>query len=286
MQNKRVFKSSIPKQLLENLAVHASGAIQHSVSALTGQLTAYFPVYHEIIYDHQSVLDPIALAGSFTNDIYDAGYDGYVDNVTIIEGAIVDTMIPSTWIAEIQPNATTGRMESLFVAGNGNMASLFGEVLVSLIIIIAELIAHSFLIKLTIVLIAAAFACYASPMLRVAIYGDPNQYVIPGQGYKTWDQAQSYYNANYWYVCDKNPSIAVGLKATADASLPGPRYSSAAGVPQTEVTAWSEACNRAADIKPGGTDWFMTIGILAVLGVGAYVLVNVLRFLPRGKRED
>lgn len=219
------------------------------VSALTGKLTTYFKVYQHYIYDHQTAeVDAEAFRQTLNEEYMNQNIDAVSDGITIIRGALTDTMIPSLWVAEEQPQL--GRLIDPHL-----VALLIWKVLT----VIKALWPLWVVVGLT----------WGASIIYTTFFGPKPDYYLPEESGidqpVTWNEYISWLNGHYWYVCPKD-GYAVGERS---------QYPTIDDVPQELVNAFREHCENAPDISP--KEW---MNFLYVIG-GIVVIGGVIWLIGR-----
>jgi len=217
------------------------GSTRIGHSPLTGQIVTYHQTLQNYVFDHQATPpDRGAIINQINTDLASQGIDAYCDGITMVQGAITDTLQSSVWIASQSP------------------------------IPIAVALAVMKIVMWAIALFIVITLYYVITALKELIWGVPQQYYIPDYptGPVSWSEYISYQNANFWYVCSKD-GAGFGSKA---------RYPNIEDVPQAEVNAYREHCATAPDISPGEGQ-LISIAIVVggvILIVGGIWLVGKL----------
>lgn len=210
------------------------------LSPLTGKLTSYFKVYQHYVYDHQAGVDTEAFKQALNQQYITESIDAFSDGVTLIQGALTDTMIPSLWVAEDQP--IVGKL-----LDPATIALLIWKVL--------DIIATLWPLWVTIGIVWGASVIYTT------FFGPKPDYYLPeDSGINqpvTWNEYISWLNQRYWYVCPKD-GYAVAKRS---------EYGTITDVPQELVDAFTSHCETAPDLSPKEwTNLLYVIGGIIVVG--------------------
>jgi hypothetical protein len=194
------------------------------LSPLTGKLTSYFQVYQHYVYNHQTMeVDTEAFIENLNQDYQNEMLDAYCDGITIIRGALTDTMVPSLWVAEAEPE--TGKL-----IDPATIAFLIWKILD--------------IIKTLWPLWVLIGATWGFSVIYTTLFGPKPDYYLPedsGVDHPvTWNEYMSWLNAHYWYVCPKD-GYAVALRA---------EYATIEDVPNELVDAFKQHCASAPDLSP------------------------------------
>lgn len=226
------------------------------MSALTGKMTSYFQVYQHYVYDHQPAeVDSEAFRQALNQQYLNENIDAVSDGITIIRGALTDTMIPSLWVAEDQPQY--GKLVDPVIIG---------------ILIWKALSVIKALLPLWIIIGVA----WGASVIYTTFFGPkPNYYLPEESGIDqpvTWEEYVSWLNGRYWYVCPKD-GYAVGKRT---------EYPSITDVPKELVDAFKDHCETAPDLSP--KEWINFLYVIGGIVVVGGVIWLVGKFIGGTKK--
>jgi len=231
-----------------------TGRIREQISPKTGKLAVYIQTLQNYVYDHQTPPDLYVLASNITADLQAKGYDAYCESISLVQGALTDTMQPSVWIAS----------ESVMVAGK--VVHLLDPITVIAIASVTKALIKLFII-ITIYFIVTA--------VKAIIYPEPKKYFLPEETGITepvsWEEYISYQNGKYWYVCPKD-GFGIGERS---------KYPNIEDVPASEVQVFTDHCAIAPDISEKGIDWTQVVTGVVIVGLVFLGTTLVLRQVLR-----